>query len=616
MLKIQENTKEQDSLISPVEIEVEMFDEDCRRGSLVFPSIENINDKNSKPTIHYDVVGDISNISVESCRIELDQMLRHFDRFKDSPTYLVRVSSMYSMCGEHDRAISYAEKAFEKKNSDALKYNLASTALKYRKFKQAQDLFASLADKNNISALLRMAEISISNDDLDAAKKIVSKALNYNIIDWRVHLLAGAIELMDGNYADSIKYYRVALSEKINSPSVYINMSIAYYLLGNKSKAISHVKKSLNLNPLNKLALALLTDISFSEVSYLDSAEKYINKYLRYMPTSNTFVERLGKIYLLKNETDKGLALFDKSKKFYNDAGMFNNYGVFWAKKNKLTVAGQYFSQAIEKVGGIQYACKDRATEIAVLNLSRVYTDLKHFTYSLEIIRAFLSSSSRDYYNDEVISDIYNVEIKNFIAIGDYNEAVKLAEILAFKEDAYIPVRVDAYIFLASYCALITNELSGSLDNAIKGYELSKTYSGLDPVKRSMILNNLIYSYLELGNLEKAKNYIDLLMFDTQNIEYIYATLGLYHLRKGDCEKGCKSYMKAISLAKQKERKQLFSQKFNYELGKYWYKNNNIKNSLKHLKKSIKYKSITDNWKISLIYEQARDLIAEIKNNK
>lgn len=615
MLKIQEIIDDKDTSITPEGFQVNLFDEDCRSGSLVFPPLNVVKAEHSKPIVHYEIITDTSNLGADLCQIEINNLLKDMDRFKDSPTYLTRLSSMYALCGDEVQSIQYAKKARELDDSDSLTFELANKFLKYGYKKDAQDLFSGLANNNNISALLKLAEISIANLDMETSKEIVTKALNEDITDWRIHLLAGTIELSEFNCSNAIKHYRIALQEKINSPSIYINMSIAYFLQENNIKAISFAKKALNLNPLNKTALTLLTDISFSSNLEVDSSEKYINKYLRYMPISNTFIERLGKVYLLKDESDKGIALFENNKKFYNDVGMWNNFGVFWSKKNKLIVAAQYFNQAIEKAGGLLKAHKDRASEIAVLNLSRVLYDTKRYNKAIDFINAFLESSPKDYYNDEVLCEIYHVRIRSYLALGENEAVAKYANILASQKNIFIRSKIDACTLLTTHSVLIDDDPQKALKFATMAYDLAKEYSEIDPVRLNTIINNLAFSHLENDDLLTAKSYIDKLVFNLPNKEYAYATRGLYFIKKGDYKKGQEEYLKAISFSQNKERKLLLTQKLNYELGKYWYSNNNNKYALRYLSKSMKHKNITDTWKVNQIYNLASKLIKVIKDN-
>ena len=206
--------------------------------------------------------------------------------------------------------------------------------------------------------------------------------------------------------------------------------------------------------------------------------------------------------------------------------------------------------------------------------------------------------------------------MKNYLSLGDYSKVENLAVSLATNEDAYVSARIDAYSLLATHHILIEYNPAKSLDAAKKAYELSKTVPDVTLLNKNMILNNIAFSLLENDDISTAKKYINRLNFELQNNEYAYATLGLFYIKSGSYTKGEEAYAKAISCTDIKGRKQLLSQKLNYELGRYWYQNGNLKNALKYLNKSIKHKQVSDNWNIDLICNQAKELINNIKHIK
>ena len=64
---------------------------------------------------------------------------------------------------------------------------------------------------------------------------------------------------------------------------------------------------------------------------------------------------------------------------------------------------------------------------------------------------------------------------------------------------------------------------------------------------------------------------------------YVTATLGLYHFRKGDAERGERLYREAIHMISDKSLKSKFLQKLHLELGLYYLQSEKSRAAAKHL---------------------------------
>lgn len=87
---------------------------------------------------------------------------------------------------------------------------------------------------------------------------------------------------------------------------------------------------------------------------------------------------------------------------------------------------------------------------------------------------------------------------------------------------------------------------------------------------------------------EKAKKIISEISQFIHKFPTTTATLGLWHLKNGNIEKGKKYYSESISIAHDKGLKQKLKAKMNLELAKIYFKNNDFEKTLSFLKKANK----------------------------
>jgi Tfp pilus assembly protein PilF len=120
---------------------------------------------------------------------------------------------------------------------------------------------------------------------------------------------------------------------------------------------------------------------------------------------------------------------------------------------------------------------------------------------------------------------------------------------------------------LISYYSLEdgTNSAALELVNRYEGLlaTLSPNYAQI----KEMLINNIAFAYLEAGQIEDAKRYLQQLSHVFHKEPYPTATLGLYHMRKGNVDRAETLYEQAIHLAKTPVDKMQIRQKLNLELG-------------------------------------------------
>jgi tetratricopeptide (TPR) repeat protein len=611
MLDLDDRQEKKQILIDQSSIETDFIDDPAHGLSITFPSVNSLVGKlNIQPK--YLRKSSLPQLGKENSIEELKKLLRLKDRFKDSTVFKTRLSELASFCGDLELASKLASEAVQLQPDDLdIRYRLGEKLLENDQNKDSYKIFKHLDNKNYISATLRLAEYEVSRNRLDKAIGYAQKVVTQNSRDWRANLLIGTIHLAKGEYGKSIHFLREASLERPNLSTIYLNKSLAYYLLGNSKRAIEEAKKALSLNPGNKSALTLLTDISFRQDTDLESSKYYLDKYHRFTGPTKELVDGLSNYYYKKGQRNEGIKLLEDAKGTYNTPDIFNNLGVFWIDRN-LDKAAKYFYQAIESAGGIDHVHESYAAEYAMVNLARILLEHRKIDECLSLINNYLKKVGFSKSSDEMISKIYTVAVWCYFRKSDDDDALEMLHQLETLPDITLNLQLDVLGVLTTYNVLIGGDLDASLHYAQKAYEISLARSDLEISKKSMILNNLIFVYLESNQLIKAKELIGNLRLDVIKAEYSYATLGLLNIRTGNIQAGKHYYEIAIGKSVNQPQKLLFKQKLFYELGKYYISKGLPDKAKNNLKKVVKIGVIRSNWDMDTYVNEAIVLLKTI----
>jgi hypothetical protein len=91
-----------------------------------------------------------------------------------------------------------------------------------------------------------------------------------------------------------------------------------------------------------------------------------------------------------------------------------------------------------------------------------------------------------------------------------------------------------------------------------------------DADRKEQLINNIAFTYVEKGLLEKAGRYLSYLTPKIHKDPYPTATFGLVSFRKGNFERGEQLYLEAIHISQNRIDKIRIRQKLNFELAKLW----------------------------------------------
>lgn len=146
--------------------------------------------------------------------------------------------------------------------------------------------------------------------DFDGAMKAYMELLR-NDPDFRnAYINLGSLYSRLNKLHEAMQCYRAALTLG-RDYITYFNMGCIYYKMGNYSKALDHLAKSLGINERFYLSL-LVSGLCHSRLNNLERAEDNFQMVLRHVPENRVALTALAIIYYNSSRYDRSLALLDR----------------------------------------------------------------------------------------------------------------------------------------------------------------------------------------------------------------------------------------------------------------------------------------------------------------
>jgi tetratricopeptide (TPR) repeat protein len=612
MLIDEQSLKSREVVVHRRQVEVDILDEGSHESSFLLPPVEELSQ--GKPDLQSVKSAlrerDYPDLLTERYRDELNFLLQKFERFKDSATYLSRIAGLAQLCGETERALSFSHAAAQIGKQPIFAYRYAESALKAQQGEIAYPIFEHLESQGYSDASLRLAELRADIGELESAALHVRKALEADVLDWRLQMIAGTLCLVKGEHQRAIRHYRVALSGKPNSSVIYANMAVSHFLLGHVRKALREAKKAVGLNPTNENALVFLADVTIQRKQNLESIVPYLERFLTYNPKSKAIVERLAKTYFQLGDYSKLIKALQRATQHNDDPALWNNIGVAYAQKRQLKIAITNFDKAIHAAN----VYSDRGAAIATLNFVTSLIELGRHAEAEKVCREYINGSpDRAFIEDDVLSRIVGRFIWVLFCQSKNEEGKQIAKEYVDNEYAHPALRVALCQILSTYYSLVHLNLDEAYKYARLGYEIVAKKGDFSEEKVNMVINNLAFVLIEEGRLDEAKPLVNALSTKVkQAIEFAYATKALYALRRGMIERGQAFYRVAVSFTQDPRQKKLFRQKLYLELGKYWVNRKDRKRAADYFRRAVKLKETGYPIKTSTVFNEALGLLSTV----
>ena len=501
------------------------------------------------------------------------------DKHEKTAAYYNRLASIAELAGNNSEAEDYLTRAVDKKkDSTFLQNRLLRTYINADENSKIKPYIDT--DSDDVNILFSKAVYYVYKCEYKQAYQYLEKAIKIDRLDYNVRSLMGILEIVFGNYHKAIRHFRVGESINSNSCSLHVNIGVAYLLLGNVSKAISYFKRALHIYPLSRNALIILSDLLLRNKKY-NEVVGYLEFYLDKERKDAELWDRLAKVYFRSKQYNKAINTLNIEASIDDGPRVWNNLALVYWESGNHEKARQYFSHCLKE--SIKSGTID---DVFLNNLFMFFDNQKYPVEMRQIIGIVLPYLKRD----EKLKPGYYSTIIYYITYLLRNGE----EELSIKETEYFlakgvpdPAYSELLVYALFYYSIVKP------DNTIVQRYITLAEEIIHEIGVNInyrLLNNLIYSYIELGNYDMAGLLINKYKSQFGKNNYLYATYGYYLLKTGDLENAKKYYEHSITEAVTRIDKKIILNKYQYELGKYYLTNNNDKEAYKLINTIIKDK--------------------------
>lgn len=595
--------------------EVEIGFDAALSGKLLFPSVPRLLQGQRVPS-RAEQIRELrrpDSFASEGFQSELDRLLLRYDEFKDSVTYLARAADLAALSGQLDQAYSFAKEAAEADPNPEYKYRLAEIAYFGADIHKAKSIWADLAAQGHMDAILRMAQLSITESDNEGAAAWLHQAMRIDGADWRVHVIAGTLALGSGEHERAVRHFRVAMEERPRSVQIYYNLALAHVLSGSVKHAIKALRIAVGLNPFDQKALMAWADLSAYASRSIPEASRALVRYTALHSDDKGAIERLAHLRSLLGDDRGARDALEKAGERFHDANISNNLGVLAARGKKLSQAIREFGRAIDIAAESPEETAGRTSDIATANLVTALVNAGEFRRAEEVAEAFISLSPDDrYLSSYPTFRIADGLVRACLNQGKTKKGIDLA-LVWIEEDLHEDLHSRLADALVCYYTLVDAQSVRAHEFARQSFEVQSNRQPRDSAAWNTSVNNLAFVAIEQGKLDAAASYLARLRSDASAHRYFhYATRGLLAIRRGHVDRGEGLYRLAISLASDRNTKSLLRQKLNWELGKYWATRGRTRRAIRFLEKVQKTR-VTGVWTMPFVKREAAAMLDRLR---
>ena len=580
--------------IIPKDIEI-YFNEDERNIiRLILPSMEEISDfrSNVKFQLSISEIVQENNIELYSGFKDVyEQEILKYEKYGDSSTYLTKLSNYCELFGDLETSKKHAKKSTEIDPDVFHKHELAEVLIKQGMQGDAESIFSACDLNKDVHANLRLAYFSIIHNDIPKAKMYVEKANSIIPDNFKTRMFLGAINLWERDWERAILNFKIADEENSNSSSLNVNLAAAYIGTGKIKKALNALNKSVRIDPLNENAITFLSDIYFS-LNKPEKAIPIIEKYVVYEQKSEGIWGRLARAYYSIGKKENAAKYFHHAltalknqEKINSTASIWNNIAVVYLGLKRPDKAARFFMQSIKKAEE-----EESNISLPLYNLNGLLIENGEYRKSYVLLTTYLNDFKKSLLEDKFASRIKLQQIICLEALEKNKEAsVKIEELL--HDNKLEPeVKIELLIHIIYYYSTIepsfehANKYASIILEEIENIELDKK----NLINKA--INNSVFVYLLFNKIDKANSLLNRLSVYVHKEPYATATLGMFHLLKGNIEKGEKLYKESISMLTDNKAKSRFKQRMYFQIGKALRENGDEKLSINYFKKAMKQK--------------------------
>ncbi|MBA9895542.1 tetratricopeptide repeat protein [Burkholderia cepacia] len=575
MMIIDKLTSEKGNLIvPPAQLNVVLVEE--REGALSapLPLLEDLTeiDRLKKTQFSLNDAMSRDRLTIDTAfSIELNEQLKKRHLHEHSPIYHHRLASLANLSGLKDLEEQFLRRAAELGKTDWYADRVGEGLIARGQYFDAEQLFSSRDLESDVHANLRLAFLQVRRQEYDSATRSLERAIRIDPFDYGARLFQGSLSLLQGNADEAVRAFRIAEDSRPNSSVLNANFAIAYVSLGKFERALGYAKRSVALDPLNRNAVGILADLAFREKSNEDAIPA-LRYFVRFEQRDAQVWAQLARALLEMGSFDEAIAALRHQGSLTDSPEVWNNLGVAYHRKGRSTV--QKAIEAFAYATGEKWETNTRSSQVALRNLSAILFGHGAHDRVIKITDRLGTSLAlqKEALTDGLISDLFVFRILSLMNRGFLEEAANLAEALVDAKDVAVNLKTWVVAWLIAFYALRDNP---------RAIELSNRFIGLfwEPEAKPQgraegLMNNIAYAFAEVGDIDRAYEYLNIISNKIHKDPYPTATLGFLHLRRGNLESGLALYEEAIGLAHVTHDKSRIRQKMYLELARAKWKDN------------------------------------------
>lgn len=502
------------------------------------------------------------------------------EKYRDSPGFHARLADVFFLAGDSAKAYELNDVARNLSGETIFGLRYGSDLIADGRFSEADRLFIELRELDPAERLARRAAVALLMNNKEEAYKLATSAVETSPDNDKARYLLGLTCLVRSECAQAIRHFRAASEGYSRSVPLLVNLAISHVCLGQNDKALDALRKAVNINPIHKTAVCMLADLAFS-CERATISIRTLETYLQYDQRSADVWARMARAYFAVGEFEKSLTSLRNQGAIEEASTVWNNMGVVAHELGREAFVGQYFTRAVRLAENSQ---DPEVWGTPVRNLLAWLIEHGQIEEALKLGKKAIERDldgtiiEKDEYSDIYLFYLFALSRSRF-----REEFERVAHSLAENSRASEKVRLGAYIDLIHYHTLVLGDLTPALENADRALQLLNSMKVRRDGAYMMLVNNIAFAMLEVGKLDVANSLLNRLSECFHKDPYVTATLGLYHFKKGDLERGEDLYREAISMIANKPLKIRFLQKLHLELGLGYSQRGESRTAAKHL---------------------------------
>ena len=483
-------------------------------------------------------------------RDQTRRMLRDLELAPDNPSLLNAVGLSYLSQGLVDEARQHFERAVtsDPKNVQA-RLNLARCEVATGNVSSALGLCRALAEelpeKDAVHVTLAdiYGRLGRYADAISTLSSVLARAPQNAVALYN----RGVQYLLLRQLGRAIADFRAAVQSNVRFAAAHNSLGVCYLVTNNRKKAVRHLRIAAHLDKAPEVKRNLVAAL----LNAGDTAEamELLTQHVATFPRDWASRELLAQAYMQVGNASACLRALLGVLKAYTEtpvggndiARVENNLGVAYSKLGDQEKAREHYEASLALSEGVP---------IPFHNLARQYLSQGRIQKARKLF---------DEHGHRFADDPLTLAIGGRLAtlLGDLPKAEAL-----FREAIQVdPKSLYGYTGLGA----LVGEYQGGYEEAVE-----ITLRGLDAIPRHpMLLNNLAYDLLMLGRVGEAKEVLDRIRGQQENV-YVTATRGLLLVREGRLKEGQERYNRAARLASG-DLRTLVEQKKRVEVARYWY---------------------------------------------